>query len=145
LSDRLFGEFHQKRASYYIIDDPSIYIGSSRVCMLTLYFVDNVLLKKKYELVTDIDRELLQSYGNCSFEPLTSTADSVVQVLPSILTPQQTIDPSIDSYSLKWRKEYMRITYQNDRRGEEPELVLTEEHVAYTKLVNELEKDLQFQ
>ncbi len=107
--DNLFGEFYHDRAAYYIIDRPEIFIGSARVLELTLYFVDDILLRKKYLLHKDISNELIMAFGSFKFRPLDKVSSDFIKEGHTVITSDYEIDNRLKKFRLSWEEEIMNV------------------------------------
>ena len=130
----LFGKFFDNRAAYYIIEKPEIFIGSARVLELTLYFVDDVLLRKKHVLHRDISNELVKAHGSFKFKPLDENSKQLIDDGAKILE-NKAINSSLTDYQLRWESDVIRRQYlvEVDSVGEE--YTYYEEHPDYKGLL----------
>ena len=69
-SMNLHGKFFNNRIVFYTVNDPGMKIHNIDVKSMTLYFIDSVLMRKKYFLKEDISTALIQTFGNFKFMPL---------------------------------------------------------------------------
>lgn len=131
----LFGKFHQDRTEFYIIENPRLYISKSEVKELTLYFVDGILCKKKFELYEDIGNELIKSYGGFYFIPK-SYISKEIALSDKILTRESNlINKNLTSFELKWKKEYATLRYEHLEDSAKDQFFFHEELPEYRYLL----------
>lgn len=128
----LFGKFYDERATFYVITDPGLFIGDAPVSRLTLFFVDDELMKKKYELEKDIHQDLIRIYRNFSFVPLNANSRQLADTETPVVKEQKTINPLFDHYRLIWRMEFSHILYESERGL----FTFIEQHPDYSALSN---------
>ena len=145
LSDRhLYGNFFEERASFYIIEQPELFLSDAEVLRLTLYFIDGVLCKKKFLLNKDISTSLIRSYGGFKFLPLnmqSKTASKKNKIIIKTENGHQ-LNGDINKYQLKWDKNDTAIKYRFKNDSVELIVTLEEELTAYRQLLKMAEKKL---
>jgi len=130
----LFGKFYDGRSEYYIIDDPYIYLGSSSVNQLTLYFVDEKLYKKKYAIQKDISSELIQRYGSFNFSAFRVDSTDNLEILHRE-KGVYSINPEYHRYRMMWLENGLLITYEVELDSISPKYVLHEELVDFRRQI----------
>ncbi|MFY0606288.1 MAG: hypothetical protein JXR10_06205 [Cyclobacteriaceae bacterium] len=140
--EHLFGRFFQDRTEFFIIENPELYIANAPVTQLTLYFVDSVLSKKKFDLSADIGHELIKSYGGFKFKGLnaqtieTSKKDKIM-----LKTSEGTfVNEKLSRYQMKWDKDPLRIRYVVTKDSTTSSYQLIEELEAYKSLFRQAER-----
>jgi hypothetical protein len=104
LGKDLFGRFFKHRLEFYIIDNPNKTIYNKPVKAITLYFVDGILARTKYQLDEDVSDDLIQSYGAFSiqaYDSLTRRLSKSKKIL-YVVDQRKTIDKKLTNYRLKW-------------------------------------------
>ncbi len=134
----LLGEFYDGRSEYYIIDDPYIYLGSSSVNQLMLYFVDEKLYKKKYTIQKDITSELIQRYGSFNFSAFRVDSTDNLEIL-SRENGIYSINPDYDRYRMMWLENGFLITYEVEQDSISPKYVLHEELVDFRRQIAKID------
>ena len=145
LSDQyLYGDFFEERASFYIIEQPELFLSDAEVLRLTLYFIDGVLCKKKFVLNKDISTSLIKSYGGFKFLPLNLQSKTVSKKDKIIVKTEagHHLNEQINKYQLKWDKNDTAIKYRFKSDSLEVRITLEEELSAYRQLLKMAEKKL---
>ncbi len=111
-----FGKFHNDRLTIHIIDNPQETLFSHPTKSLTLYFIDSVLCKKKYELGIDISSDLMTSYGSFSFKPLDWNTRDLAKDNGVLVTQEKkkSINPQLKKYRMKWTLEDKDILFSHE-------------------------------
>lgn len=133
----LHGKFFHDLAEFYVVENPELYISNTRVKELTLYFIDGVLCKKKYELSGDISSELIKSYGGFKFKSLNHRTREITKT-EKILFKTDTgtvLNKNLGRFQMKWNKEGVVIKYTLHKgTTNESMIFLEEELTAYRYL-----------
>lgn len=104
LGKNLFGKFFSARAEFYVIENPNKTIYNQPVKSITLYFLDGMLAKTKYELEEDISDDLIHSYGNFTikgYDSLTRHLFKTEEIL-ALKDHKRTLNKNLRNYELKW-------------------------------------------
>jgi hypothetical protein len=104
LGKNLFGKFFKERAEFYIIENPNKTIYNKPVKTITLYFLDGMLAKTKYELDDDVSDDLIQSYGTFTikgYDTLTRGLFKREQIL-AVKDQKKVLNKNLTNYELKW-------------------------------------------
>ena len=114
--DSEFGKFYNDRVSIHIIDNPTETIFSNKANTLTLYFIDSVLCKKKYELEVDISSDLMEEFGSFSFKPLDWNTRDLAKENGVVVTTKERrlINPQLKKYRMKWSLEDKDILFRHE-------------------------------
>jgi len=128
--DHLYGKFFGDRAEFYIVENPELFVSSSPVDRLTLYFIDSVLCKKKYELTQDINPELIKSYGGFKFKALNEATKIKSKKEKIVLKSDggSYINSHLTHYQMRWNESEVALKY----------IVRTDSSIAQYHLIEEL-------
>ena len=119
LGRELYGKFFQERAEFYIIENPNKTIYSRPVKSITLYFLDGMLAKTKYELDEDISDELIKSYGNFTvrgYDTLTRRLVKSKRII-DVIDNKKTLNKSLTNYQLRWNLDSKFVYARVDKSG----------------------------
>lgn len=107
LGKDLFGKFHKQRFECYIIENPNRTLYSRPVKKITLYFIDGILAKTKYELDDDISDDLIQSHGEFTIQGYDTLTRSLFQTEKIIqkVNHKKVLNKNLTNYRLKWIRE----------------------------------------
>lgn len=142
--EHLYGKFFDDRAEFYIVENPELYISSTLVNRLTLYFIDGTLCKKKYELDSDISNDLMKAYGGFRFKALNDTTYKLSRSEKIVLKTEEgnLINQKFNRYQMKWSKADVDIKYVVFKDSIAGELELVEELTAYKNLLRAAELEI---
>ena len=142
--EHLYGKFFDDRAEFYIVENPELYISSTLVNRLTLYFIDGTLCKKKYELDSDISNDLMKAYGGFRFKALNDTTYKLSRSEKIVLKTSEgnEINDKFNRYQMKWEKADVDIKYVVFKDSVAGELELVEELSAYKNLLRAAELEI---
>jgi hypothetical protein len=119
LGKDLYGKFFRERAEFYIIEEPNKTIYSRPVKSITLYFLDGMLAKTKYELDDDISNELIQSYGNFTvrgYDTLTRRLVKSKKII-DVIDNRKVLNKRLINYQLMWNLDSKFIYTRVDKSG----------------------------
>ncbi|WP_158233458.1 hypothetical protein [Reichenbachiella sp. 5M10] len=139
--ENLFGNFHSDRVSFHIVEDPNIGLHGGKVQEMTLYFIDDLLCRKKYDLNKNISSALISQYGNFKFKKLRIETDSLSQT--QILLRSDSgffINPLIGNYQLKWIKDTTLYFFRHEQDSLLESNVFIEESQQYQELYTRVEQ-----
>ena len=145
LDEHLYGKFFHERSEFFIIENPHIHIANTEVNRLTLYFLDDVLCKKKYELKNDISKDLIKSFGGFKFKPLNTVTREISMRDKIVVTTEEgkTINSNLNKFQLKWNNlEDVTLKYIVDRYSIESGHHLIEELTAYKLILQQAERNI---
>lgn len=142
--EHLYGKFFDDRAEFYIVENPELYISSSQVNRLTLYFIDGTLCKKKYELDSDISTELMKAYGGFRFRALNDTTYKLSRSEKIVLKTKEgnVVNDKFNRFQMKWEDEDVDIRYVVFKDSLAGQLELIEELGAYKQLLRAAELEI---
>ncbi|WP_422361080.1 hypothetical protein [Reichenbachiella sp.] len=140
--ENLFGKFYNDRIEFHIIDEPGIQIHSAEVKRVTLYYIDSVLCKKKYELDRSISDELAKTYGKLSYKSLNHTTDSLARHMGIVLRSENgnRLNPYLKKYQLKWKVDEKVIYFRHLEDSSTTSNFYIEELKEYRRLFNSAQK-----
>lgn len=122
LGRELYGKFFRDRAEFYIIENPNKTIYSRQVKSITLYFLDGMLAKTKYELEEDISDDLIQSYGNFTVRGYDTLTRRIVKSkrIFDVIDNKKTLNKNLTNYQLRWDLDskfiYARVDKSRTRK-----------------------------
>ncbi|HZB11697.1 MAG TPA: hypothetical protein VE467_01650 [Chryseolinea sp.] len=122
LGKDLFGKFFQERAEFYIIENPNKTIYNHPVRSITLYFLDGMLSKTKYELDVDISDDLIHSYGAFTikgYDSITRTLFKAEKIIDNV-DNKRILNKKLINYQLKWDLTSKFIYTRVDKSGTKP-------------------------
>ena len=93
-------------------------IHGIEVFSITLYFIDSVLMRKRYSLTEDISSQLIRNFGDFKFTPL-HTNERVAFQNGEIIKKKNGkvyINEKLANYQLKWIHEMNTVSYQSSFR-----------------------------
>jgi len=136
----LHGKFFDDRAEFFVVEQPLLYLGDTKVEELTLYFIDGVLCKKKYELEKDISSDLMKTYGTFKFKALNDSS-KVISKQEGVLAKgkKRTINNNLTYYRMKWPKNSPLLYYEYKRDSAMENRFLIEELASYKILLRQAE------
>ncbi|MDW3208347.1 MAG: hypothetical protein R8N23_00670 [Reichenbachiella sp.] len=142
--ENLFGKFYNDRIEFHIIDEPDIKIHNAEVTKVTLYYIDSVLCKKKYELDRPIPDELAKTYGKLSYKSLNFATDSLARHMGIVLRSENgnRLNPYLEKYQLKWKLEEKVIYFRHLEDSLGSSNFYIEELKEYRRLFNSVQRDL---
>ena len=142
--ENLFGKFYNDHIEFHIIDDPDIQLYSAQVSKITLYYIDSILCRKKYELDREISDELAQSYGKLSYKSLNQETDSLAMQMGIVLKSEYgyRFNPYLKKYQLKWKVDDKVVYFQHleDSLGANDYYI--EELKDYRRLFHEVQREM---
>lgn len=142
--ENLFGKFYNDRIEFHIIEKPDIQIHNAEVKKVTLYYIDSVLCKKKYELDRPIPDELAKTYGKLSYKSLNQATDSLARSMGIVLRSENgnRLNPYLKKYQLKWRVEEKVIYFRHQEDSLGSSNFYIEELKEYRRLFNSVQREL---
>ncbi|WP_421890971.1 hypothetical protein [Marinoscillum sp.] len=142
--EHLYGKFFGDRAEFYIVENPELYVSNAQVNRLTLYFIDGMLCKKKYDLESDISQELMKSYGSFKFKALNDSTRHISKSEKIVLKTngRARINEHLNRFQMKWDKEEVLIRYLIFKDSAQAEIQLVEELSAYKYLLDQAEANI---
>jgi len=105
----------------------------------TLYYIDQELFQKKYELPLDITYDLVTVNGKFKIRGLNSSNDYFIKRLKSRILHGSEIVFLIDHYQLRWEKEDNEIIYQVRRDTIESSYTYIERVKGYKQILRRVE------
>lgn len=137
----LYGKFFNDRAAFYVVENPNLYVSNTEVKELTLYFIDGMLCKKKYLLQEDISAELIKTYGNFRFKPLSHQTRDLSRSEQIVIKDGSGnhINEKLDRYQMRWDEKEMLIRYIHRKDSATVEILLEEELIEYGHLLHAAE------
>ena len=144
LAKALFGKFHNHRLECYIIDSPNKTIYNKPVKAITLYYLDGVLARTRYQLEEDISDDLIQSYGSFTiraFDAITRDlchTEKVVQMIDR----KKVLNKNLKNYRLKWSVNSKMIYTRVDKTAPKKRFDYIESLEDYEERYQEVERDL---
>jgi len=142
--EHLHGRFFQDRAEFFVVEQPLLYLADTKVEELTLYFIDDVLCKKKYELASDISTDLMRTYGTFKFRALNDSSKTIAKkegVLQKS-TKKKTMNQNMNYYRMRWPNQKPALYYEYKRDSVEERRLLIEELSEYKNLLREAERSI---
>lgn len=142
--ESLFGKFYNDRIEFHIIDDPGIHLHGAAVDRITLYYIDSVLCKKKYEIDRGIADELALRYGAVSYKSLNHETDSLAMSMGIVLPSESgnRFNPYLKKYQLKWTLVDKTILFQHLQDTDQVANIYIEELAEYRMLYKSVQKEL---
>lgn len=142
--ESLFGKFFHDRIAFHIIDDPKIQLHHAKVNKITLYYIDSILCKKKYELDRSIADELALEYGKLSYKSLNLATDSLVQSMGIVISSEKgnRLNPYLKKYQLKWKLDDKAIYFRHLEDSLSTSNYYIEELKEYQQLFNSVQREL---
>ena len=119
LGKDLFGKFHKQRFECYIIENPNRTLYSRPVRKISLYFIDGILAKTKYELNDDISDDLIQSHGEFTiqgYDTLTRILFQTEKIIQKV-NQKKVLNKNLTNYRLKWIRESKIMYSRVDKRA----------------------------
>ncbi|MEP2025251.1 MAG: hypothetical protein ABJH98_15655 [Reichenbachiella sp.] len=142
--ENLFGKFYDDRIEFHIIEKPDIQIYNAGVNKVTLYYIDSVLCKKKYELDRPIPDELAKTYGKLSYKSLNQATDSLARNMGIVLRSESgnRLNPYLKKYQLKWKVDEKVIYFRHLEDSLSTTNLYIEELKEYRRLFNSVQKEI---
>lgn len=142
--ENLFGKFYNDRIEFHIIDEPDIQLHEAEVSKITLYYIDGVLCRKKYELDRAIADELVIKYGAVSYKSLNHATDSLAREMGIVLSSANgnRFNPYLKKYRLRWKLSDMSIYFLHEEDSTAVINQYIEEMVEYRQLYKSVQKEL---
>jgi hypothetical protein len=113
LEENLFGRFSNDRAEFYIVKKPGNKMFTSNVQKITLYYIDGVLGKTKYELDESISTALIENYGSFKIMGLDSLNKAIIKerhVLQEV-DGLHSLNSNINNFEMTWQKKGKVFSY----------------------------------
>jgi hypothetical protein len=117
LANHLFGKFFRQRAEFYVIENPNKTLYNHPVKSITLYFLDGMLAKTKFELENDISDDLIKSYGAFTikgYDTLTRKLLKTEKVVEA-RDDKNVLNKNLINYQLKWDRDTKFIYARVDK------------------------------
>ncbi|WP_420580335.1 hypothetical protein [Reichenbachiella sp.] len=142
--ENLFGKFYNDRIEFHIIDKPNFELHQAGVKKVTLYYIDSVLCKKKYELDRPIADELAKIYGKLSYKSLNRATDSLAREMGIVLQSENgnRLNPYLKKYQLKWKVDDKVIYFRHLEDSLNTSNFYIEELKEYRRLFNSVQREL---
>lgn len=136
--DHLFGKFYHDRIEFHIVDRPDIKILNTPVKRMTLYFIDSVLCKKKYELEENISNKLMNSLGSFKFQPIGMKSLEAAKMNGVIVYQPNgaLLNPHLASYQMKWALEDRTVIFRHEEDSLAESNTYEEQLAEYKRLFN---------
>lgn len=134
----LFGDFYNNRVSFFISENPNVEIYGVLPQKAILYYIDEELFQKKYELPSDITHDLISVNGKFKIRGLNSRNDYFIRRLKSRILYGSEIVSLIDHYQLRWEKGDDEIIYQVRRDTLETSYTYIERVKGYKHLLKKV-------
>ena len=142
--ENLFGKFFNDRIEFHIIENPDIQLHHANVNKITLYYIDSILCKKKYELDRSIADELALEYGKLSYKSLNLATDSLVKSMGIVISSEKgnRLNPYLKKYQLKWKLDDKAIYFRHLENSLSTSNYYIEELKEYQQLFNLVQREL---
>jgi hypothetical protein len=142
LGKNLFGKFYRERAEFYIIENPNKTIYNRPVKSITLYFLDGMLAKTKYELEDDISDDLIQSYGAFSIKGMDTLTRALFkrEKILSTENKRKVLNKNLLNYELKWEFEAKYVYTRVDKSSPKKRFEYIESLKDYASKFRRLEQ-----
>jgi hypothetical protein len=115
LEKNLFGRFFNDRAEFFVIKEPNMKILGSSVRAMTLYYIDGVLCKTKYELVENIAPQLINAYGKFSIMGRDSINSNLLRHEAVLVGDKaKHLNPGLDNYNMVWNRNDKYFIFHAD-------------------------------
>jgi hypothetical protein len=133
--ETLFGKFFNDRIAFHIIENPDLQIQGVSVDKLTLYFIDDVLCKKKYELKSNISNQLMNQFGSFKFKALNHDTKefAVNNGVVIYYSDGKEINPALTHFQMKWLSNDKTIIFRHQKDSMMEENYYTEELPEFLK------------
>jgi len=104
LGNHLFGKFFRQRAEFYVIENPNKTLYNHPVRSITLYFLDGMLAKTKFDLENDISDDLINSYGAFTIKGYDTITRKLLKTEKVVEARQdkKVLNKNLINYQLKW-------------------------------------------
>lgn len=115
LEEHLFGKFFNDRAEFYIIKNPDNKMFHSDIEKITLYYIDGILCKTRYDLDRAVAEALVDNYGSFKIMGLDSVNTRIVKsgdVLRSE-TGLTKLNSELNNFEMTWRKRDKVFVYRH--------------------------------
>lgn len=142
--DNLFGKFYNDRIEFHIVDHPTIEIFNTPVKRMTLYFIDSVLCKKKYELENDISNELMKNLGSFKFQPMGLESMNAAKKNGVIMyqTKGPILNPHLTKYQMKWLLDDRTVLFRHQEDSLVESNLYEEQLPEYTRLFKAAQRNM---
>lgn len=138
----LFGEFHNNRVSFFITESPNVEIYGVLPEKVVLYYIDEDLFQKRYELPSDITHDLISVNGKFKIRGLNSRNSYFIKRLQSRILYGSEIVSLINHYQLRWEKEGDEIIYQVRRDTIETSYTYIERVKGYKQILKKVQSEV---
>ncbi|MFY0688500.1 MAG: hypothetical protein JXQ90_15095 [Cyclobacteriaceae bacterium] len=134
-----FGDFFNERVTFYVEDNPETFYAGQEVIHLITTTIDGKVAKRKYILKDNIINNLIDSYGNFRFRPLSPECRSLTDSLGVL--KGRALNPSLSNYRVTWQLDNRSITYTHEDR-DTTSFIMTEEWHAYKQALRHVANGL---
>lgn len=119
LGKNLFGKFFQKRAEFYVIENPNKTLYNRPVKSITLYFLDGTLSKTKFELDEDISNDLIRSYGAFTIKGYDTLTRKLLRTedIMKVSDQEKILNEKLTNFELKWDRDSKFVFARVDKSG----------------------------
>lgn len=137
----LFGKFYRDRVSFYVVEQPNLTLYGAPVESMTLYLIDSVLCRKKYELTANIAEPLIEQLGKFVFKPLDWNTIESAKVVDVVLRNDDMfqINPIMNRYQLRWETDNKTILFRHEHDSTSERNVYEEQLSEYKRLMRSLD------
>ena len=141
LEDHFFGSFHNERAEFYVIDAPKNLLLGSKVNTISLYYIDGVMCKTKYNLQRSISEALMKQYGTFKIVGLDARNKEIIKQRRVLETKQgrQTLNDQLNRFEMIWEVEGKILVYREVREGSATTYDFTEKLKDYERRLRSVE------
>ncbi len=133
LEENLFGRFFNDRAEFFIIKNPKMKIFGSPVQSMTLYYIDGVLCKTKYNLDQNIAPQLINAYGKFRIQGRDSVNTLILHSEKVLVGTQAAkhMNEKLNHYEMLWRRNDKYFLFHADETGAQKLYELVEKMLDY--------------
>lgn len=137
IADDMFGSFFCDRALFYVIENPTNDIHSSRASSVTLCYLDRKLMQTKYIVESDIHSSLINRYGKFKIHGLDERNKQILKDEKVVVKSggTWTLNPNLDNYEIRWTLDKKEIKYR---------VSLTGDRYSYVERVSGYDKQFKF-
>lgn len=144
LEKNLFGRFFNDRAEFFIIREPKMKIFSSSVRAMTLYYIDGVLCKTKYELVENIAPQLINAYGKFSIFGRDSINSNLLRHEAVLVGDKaKHLNMKLDNYNMVWKRNDKHFIFHADETYGHHYFELVEKMLDYDTRLRLADADME--
>lgn len=115
LEEHLFGKFFNDRAEFYIIKNPGNKMFHSDIEKITLYYIDGILCKTRYDLDRAVAEALVDNYGSFKIMGLDSMNTRIVKSRDVLRSEAglTKLNSELNCFEMTWRKRGKVFVYRH--------------------------------